>query len=57
VSRERFDTRLDPEYRENLELVKRVHGVSMSKFVRFALDLAFDRIGIKKADIEKILKK
>jgi hypothetical protein len=57
MTRKRFDMILDDNDRENLEFVKAVYGVSMSKMVRYGLALAFDRLGIKKADIEEVLKK
>lgn len=57
MTRRRFDTQLDEDDRQNLELVKSVYGVSMSKMVRYGLALAFDRLGIKKADIDDLMKK
>ncbi len=57
MTRKRLDMRLDDEDRENLELIRSVHDVPMSKLFRYGLALLCDQLGIKKANLEDLLKK
>jgi len=58
MARKRFDMRLDDDDRADLELIRIGHrGVSMSKIFKFGLALVCQRLGIRDASVEDLLKK
>jgi hypothetical protein len=57
MSRERFDMRMDPETRANVELVQLVHPVSKTEVFKSGVIALLKTLGISKPSVDDYLKK